>query len=229
MVFNWYYGWLYCIDKLPCVVDRSSLFYTVLYGLPLGHKEDMRMIRKQFINKYCSGKKVLDLGCKGSWQELSTLHTHLANISDVTGVDIEHCNALNFILDDVTTLKKVKGKYDVVVAGELIEHIDNLGEFLSVIKQKKYDDGLIILTTPNILSLRAIKATIFSGREAQEKGHVVAFTKTLLENICKQHGYVILESCHVYKNVQKGIFASIERVICKIFPQCKPNLLVVLQ
>ena len=43
MVLDWYYCWVYCIDQLPCVVDRVSMFYTVLYGLPLGHSEDNRM------------------------------------------------------------------------------------------------------------------------------------------------------------------------------------------
>ena len=187
------------------------------------------MNRKTIIKKYCTDQKVLDLGCKGSWQELSSLHKYLNNISDVTGVDIEPCLANKFILDNVMTLTKVKNKYNVIVAGELIEHIDDVGKFLSVIKTKKSDDGFIILTTPNILSLRAIKATLLHGKEVQEKGHVVAFTKTLLQNVCKQHNYDIIESHYVYKNTQNGIIATIERAICKFFPQLRPNLLIVLQ
>jgi len=51
MVFNWYLCRFYCIDKLPCMVDRPCMFYTVLYGLPLGHSEDMRMTERcQAIN-----------------------------------------------------------------------------------------------------------------------------------------------------------------------------------
>ena len=43
MVLDWYCGWVYCIDKLPCMVDRSRCFCTVLYGLQMGHSENMRM------------------------------------------------------------------------------------------------------------------------------------------------------------------------------------------
>jgi len=51
MVLDWYCGWVYCVNKLPCMVDRSCLFYTILYGLPLGHSENMRMTdRCQAIN-----------------------------------------------------------------------------------------------------------------------------------------------------------------------------------
>ena len=71
------------------------------------------MNRKTIIKKYCTDQKVLDLGCKGSWQELSSLHKYLNNISDVTGVDIEPCLANKFILDNVMTLTKVKNKYNV--------------------------------------------------------------------------------------------------------------------
>ena len=77
---------------------------------------------------------------------------------------------------------------EVVVAGELIEHLDRPGAFLDAVKLLVAPSGLLVITTPNALSLTNFLAGIL-GRELVNPDHVswasVQTSKTLL----MRHGW----------------------------------------
>ena len=110
-------------------------------------------------------KRVLDVGCvdhdikfKDSplWVH-SFLKKHAA---DVLGIDI--------LEKEIKQLKKegynvkvgnaekfdLKQKFDVILAGELIEHLTNQGLFLQRCKKHLKKNGLLILSTPHAFNLR---------------------------------------------------------------------------
>ena len=117
----------------------------------------------EFITKLCRGKSVLDLGCVRHSAEFSLkdpnwLHMHLFNVSShIVGVDylqdeVEKINVnklLNVICGDVTKPLPINEQFDVIVAGDLIEHLSNFEGFFENVNRLLNDNGLLIITTPN--------------------------------------------------------------------------------
>lgn len=108
---------------------------------------------------------VLDIGCgSGAW--LSRLRdeglTRLIGVDFVLPDPIPGLELRRFDInqDDSSTL----GKYQFVTCIEVIEHIENVGRLLDSIKSTLAPDGVAIVTTPNIESLRARIRALVSGK-----------------------------------------------------------------
>lgn len=54
-------------------------------------------------------------------------------------------------------------KYDIIVSIELIEHIENLFHFIREIAKNISDNGMVLLTSPNVLSLRSRMRYFLTG------------------------------------------------------------------
>jgi len=211
----------------------------------------MNMLRNKFILKYIKNKGILDLGFLGENKNnyFSNLHKFiLDNASKVLGVDIQEKKILELknkgfgvIYDDVINLnrvKELKKKFDVIVAGELIEHLENPGQFLDNLKILLKKEGKIIFSTPNIFGLRYIIRHIIFDKEnpywknrMQEikYGHVLGFSKLLLENLLLRDGFKIIDFSYVIKDEYKGLKGNIEKILSFIFPRFSPQLAYVVE
>ena len=122
--------------------------------------------RVDFIKKACKGKKVLHLGCtnypytKQAIESEMLLHFELEKVSrelygfdfDQAGLDIlKEANVTNLYQADLEKLGDVAldEKFDVIIAGEMIEHLSNPGLFLQGIKRFMNDDTELVITTIN--------------------------------------------------------------------------------
>lgn len=153
------------------------------------------MDRVSFILEECKSKKVLDIGCTGIG---GRLHEKITQVSSkAVGIDIDqekvnvmnkkgyevYCqNAENFNFDQ---------KFDVIVAGELIEHLENPGIFLDSVKEHLFKGGRLIITTPNLQSAHKIKQNIVKSNS--NENHILGFTKYLLRNLLRKKGFNIIK------------------------------------
>ena len=148
-----------------------------------------------------SNKKVLDLGCGNGTISLKII----ANNNQVTGVEfakeaVRQVRNKGIRIYDLSLntqwSKKIKGKFDVVFAGEVIEHIFDTDNFLQNVKGVLKKNGYLVLTTPNIASLGRrlllllgknplIETTARKG----DAGHVRYFTRKTLINLLKENGF----------------------------------------
>jgi len=114
------------------------------------------MKRSEFIKKTIKGK-TLDVGCAGKNEDGSTsLHEYISreHNEDIYGLDIVDCpNMKNFKKGDAQNMPFDDNFFDTVVAGEVIEHLENPEKFLNEARRVLKDDGIIIITTPNKKSL----------------------------------------------------------------------------
>lgn len=161
----------------------------------------------QFAVSHCQGKDVLDLGCvhhnPENYKSKYWLHKALKQVARTLdgldlyedgvnylrklGYNVMHGNAENFHTDK---------DYDVIVAGDLIEHLENLSGFLNSCKAHLRPGGKLLLSTPNPWYWRfIIKAALFKGRVNPNPEHTLWMCPTVLEQLLARHGMKV-ESWH---------------------------------
>ena len=209
------------------------------------------MLRNNFVYKYVKGKEVLHLGFLGEDEKkrFSDIHEFLLkNTKNTLGIDIDKKRVdilkkkgFDVMCDDAITLVKLKEtnrKFEVIFAGEIIEHLENPFQFIENLKELLKPDGVIILTTPNIYSLRfIIRHTIFGiespywQNRANEirYGHVIGFSKMLFENFLLRSNFKIVNFSYVIKNEYSGFRAFFEKFISMIFPRFSPTLIYIVK
>jgi len=158
-----------------------------------------------YISKLCKDKRVLDIGCydetavklkenNGYW-----LHSLIAKeAKKVIGIDssvliksdIKTGPRSKIIRKDLYDLNESfakANKVDVIVAGELIEHISDVTKFLQLIKNL-YPKKILILTMPNATSLISVLLAFFN-RESSHKDHIQIFSYKTLYALCMKNGF----------------------------------------
>ena len=165
--------------------------------------------RLETIKNYCKGKRVLHLGCCNSPYTASSiangsiLHFELEKAaSEVYGFDFddeglsilaEH-GATNLYKADLEHLEDLDldTTFDVIVAGEMIEHLNNPGLFLNGIKRFMNADTQLVITTLNAYyGMRFFRygLTKNHGRnEPVHPDHVAYYSYSTLNLIVKRHG-----------------------------------------
>lgn len=122
--------------------------------------------RVEFLKQICTGKKVLHLGCtnypytKNSIANNMLLHFELAKVAkelygfdgDQSGIDIlQEAGAEKLFLVNLERLELIplEETFDIIIAGEIIEHLSNPGLFLNGIKRFMDRESKLIITTIN--------------------------------------------------------------------------------
>lgn len=77
---------------------------------------------------------------------------------------------------------------DVVVAGELIEHLDRPGDFLEAVKCLVKPAGVLVLTTPNATRLTNLFGSL-TRRELTNPDHVAWYSWHSLKTLLERHGW----------------------------------------
>lgn len=198
----------------------------------------MTVVKDRFniIERYVRGRKVLDLGCVGEHPKIEKdpfwLHARIKKVAKyVLGVDIKKDEVkrlrklgYNIIAQDVENID-LNDKFDVIVAGELIEHLPNPGKFLERIKTFISQNGYIIITTPNAFSIREFIYNLIGKRTHQLHTHL--YTKQTLEMMLKLHGYKIVESCFYLAPSMSKIRMNLLYLLCRIKNSLADRIIVV--
>jgi SAM-dependent methyltransferase len=210
----------------------------------------MYVAKEDFIVKIGSGLNVLHLGCVG-FTDLEvegrvksakqSLHWKLTQCSNVVGVDrsravIEELRNRgvfdNVVTGDVERLDELllRRKFDVVIAGDIIEHLSNPGRMLDGIKRFCTSNTRVVISTPNAFGMPNY-LRYSTGRFREGAEHVMSFNEQNLATLLKRHGYVITEShtCfqpHSADGHSRLAFAAGTRIF-KLFPRFGGTLMVV--
>ena len=116
------------------------------------------LARYTFAARLARGKRVLDAGCGAGYGSAELAHTAMS----VVGIDraaeaIEYARAnyrlpnLSFEEASVTSLPHGDGAFDLVVAFEVIEHLENWKAFLLEARRVLSPTGQFMVSTPNKL------------------------------------------------------------------------------
>jgi len=176
--------------------------------------------KESFIQQKCKNKNVLDLGCIRHDSSFSTnpnwLHNKIKNVADkVIGVDYLEGEVAklqnlgyNIIYGDVTKPLNLSETFDIIIAGDLIEHLSNFEGFFKNCEKFLKKDGIIILSTPNPFYVGeflyvALKNTYFVNPE-----HTCWIDPLTLSQLVKRFNFIIQELHFVRKKWHLESFIS---------------------
>lgn len=92
---------------------------------------------------------------------------------------------------------------EVVVAGEVIEHLDEPGRFLESLHALVAPGGELVVTTPNASGLLNTVAAL-AGREVNHPDHVAMFSWRTLQNLLSRHGWEVTDSATYVPVMKEG-------------------------
>ncbi|MDW3219453.1 MAG: class I SAM-dependent methyltransferase [Acidimicrobiales bacterium] len=164
--------------------------------------------RVAFLEGRVRGRMVLDIGCvahdESRMDASNWLHARIAAAASTclgvdildAGVDAMRRRGFDAVVHDLTTgLGPIadRGPFDVIVAGELIEHVDDLGMLFRTAAEGLSAEGELILTTPNPYSPRRVRAGQL-GIAWENVDHIVYAFPSGIAELAERHGLVLAEA-----------------------------------
>jgi SAM-dependent methyltransferase len=80
-------------------------------------------------------------------------------------------------------------KVDVVIAGEVLEHLNNVGLFFDNCGARLHKDGMVLVTVPNALSIKRMMASLVKRKEHVHPDHTSYFSPSTLSCIADRHKF----------------------------------------
>ncbi len=163
--------------------------------------------RSEFLVELARNKKVTHVGFvdSGCWAYHSNfdswLHEHLdKSAASLIGLDldeagVERAKEMGFAAfavdcsDDAAVAALGLEPSELVVAGEIIEHLDDSGSFLEGLHSLVEPGGQLVVTTPNASGLLNAGAAAFAGYEVNHPDHVTLYSCFTLINLLSRHGW----------------------------------------
>lgn len=168
----------------------------------------IKMIRRDdWLIEACRGKLVLHIGCtdslmidnKISNQEL--LHFKLAAVAkNIIGLDIDRegieklsklmpdCSFIVHSAEELNSCTALsRESFDLIVAADVIEHISNIGLFLSGVANLLEPQGKLLISTPQSFSLKRMIPMLFMGYENVHPEHIGYFSVATLSHLLSRY------------------------------------------
>lgn len=177
---------------------------------------------------YIKGKDVLDLGCVNHeiefFMQESCLHSMMKpHCKTITGVDrkreeVAELNTIgyNIICQDVEKLN-LKKKYDVIIAGEIIEHLSNPGNMLQSARKYLKDGGRLIITTPNAFSADRSIISLVREDVPTNQEHTFYFTRQTLTELLSRYGFKVEKFHYVNEAIGDAVKCSNRPLLTRVF------------
>lgn len=222
------------------MVDRSS--QKMIPVRKIGRRRVVDRVAE--ILQLCRDKRVLHLGCAdypfAELQGENFLHEPLSHVArELWGIDLseEGVRALqaqgfsNLVVGDVEDPQVhalLPGDFNVIVAGELIEHLASPGDFLTSIRQLMGSDTELLLTTPNACTLKGVIHALV-GQEKVHPDHNYYFSHFTIQQLLEKFGYRCVESYYYQEVRGRGLSLIVDRlfgVSAKVWPLLADGLIV---
>lgn len=192
----------------------TSDIYNLLVSQDSAYKAKMlhpipqaRVVEREiYILQKSKDKTVLDIGATGP------MHDGIQQVAKLCyGIDIvekEEPNYFQVDLDRVAHLPSIP-EIDMIIAGEVIEHLSNAGHFLNLLAEY---DCPIVLTTPNAFAESGFHS-VKKGIEMVNKEHVAYYSYKTLSALIERHGFQMDEFYwyHGKPNVAEGMICLLSK------------------
>jgi len=222
----------------------------------LHHLPRTRVVRdrRAWLVDLCRGQSVAhigfaDLGCeRTNASDERWLHARVASSAsrvvglDVSATSVELARSRGFEAYEVdcTQIAAVESlgihNFDIVLAGEVIEHLDNSGGFLRAMHSLACADGRLVITTPNARRLMDT-FTAALGREIVHPDHTTIYSVRTLTALLARHEWdVVLTTTYANelegrpRNLREAGLRSVglfQKTLVRVAPYVADGLIVV--
>jgi SAM-dependent methyltransferase len=208
--------------------------------------------RVDYLKEACRGKKVLHLGCTNwPYTELAMkhdvlLHLQLQDIAselwgldaDQEGIDVLATRGVkNLYKADLERLEEldVHETFDVILAGEMIEHLSNPGLFLRGIKRFMNENTNLLITTINAYCGMRMAVYGLRGKggaaEPVHPDHVAYYSYSTLRHLIGRENLVVKKFLFYdlgpeHRPHNRWILNLINDVFVKFAPQTSDGVIV---
>ncbi len=155
-----------------------------------------------------AGKRVLDVGCSSGY----LARRLVGRGCTVVGIEQDEAAAeaarevcAEVLVGDAETMELPfpEGSFDVVLCGDLIEHLREPEGFLARLRPLLREDGRLVLTTPNVANWTMRLGLLVGRWRYTERGildrtHLHLFTRRTLVETLERAGYGIVEFDYTY-------------------------------
>jgi len=199
------------------------------------------MFREELIIPLVANKRVLDCGgvdhsftekrqATGTWLH-DTICQHAGTCLgvDILADRVEEINRTGRYKFTVANVEDLRfdEEFDVVVAGELIEHLYNPGRFLDSAWRALKSDGTLVITTPNCFSWSSHLYAVVTGKEVCHEEHTHWHSKHTLTYLVKTHGFDVQAFYFVDRESRYRILDYFRSLVTAIRPNLSLRLMLV--
>jgi 2-polyprenyl-3-methyl-5-hydroxy-6-metoxy-1,4-benzoquinol methylase len=190
--------------------------------------------REDYLVEMARGKKVLDVGVvehlaaasrKESWLHrkiCESAATCLGIDSLAAEIELLKAEGYNVRYADFTK-DPIEGAFDVIICGEVIEHLDDPGAIFRAAKRLLMPDGVIAVTTPNPFFLPRVRAQVMGRLTEESVDHATLLGPSNIAELAERAGMRLRK----YRGVIMGK-QDVRSMIGKMTMALKPLLTRVL-
>lgn len=216
--------------------------------------QNMRSVQRvEFILNAASGKSVLHLGCtnypytQDSINKRMLLHTELQKTAaelygfdfDQEGIDtLAAAGVDNLYRADLEHLEDVvlDRQFDVIIAGEMIEHLLNPGLFLTGIKRFMHLNSELLITTVNAYAAVRFAQYALRGKGGENEpvhpDHIAYYSFRTLSKLAANAGFEVSEFCFYdvgteHRPTLAWYYRLLNDVCVTLFPQLSDGVIAV--
>jgi len=147
----------------------------------------------KLIVQYKSSGQILDYGC-GTGEFLNHMQTSGWCIAGVEpSDDARKKSSENTKASIASSLLEIDQKFDVITLWHVLEHIHDINEKLSELKNHLKDDGIIFIAVPNHESLDATHyKNNWAGYDVPR--HIWHFSRSNMQQLLENHGLTLVKT-----------------------------------
>ena len=173
--------------------------YNKLKIYSLSEKVEFISDRTRYFIEQAKGKKILHVGCtdfpitESRIRSNTLVHNDLTRVaSEILGIDISeegirllNKNGISNVIVMNAEQLEISEKFDLILAGDVVEHMSNPGLFLSKITDLLVENGELIVSVPSAYSINVLKLWL-NSTEQVHKDHVAYYSPKTLSSLCER-------------------------------------------
>ena len=180
--------------------------------------------RFEQLRHFFRGRSVLDLGCASGWRRPDWFHGLIAHEAvELVGIDVDAAavrelerRGFRTLVADATDFDLGR-TFDVVHAGELIEHLDDARGFVRSVRRHLRADSQLVLTTPNPFCVSNFVYRL-GGKAAVHREHVSWYCEDTLSHLLERNGMHVREVRFLRHEALPGWRTVASRVARSVLP-----------
>jgi len=159
---------------------------------------------------------VLDLGC-GDYKRLTQKLVEIIGTRHIYGIDLDVSSSSNNMITFQGDLNEAfpigNLRFDIILASQIIEHLQNTDGFLKEIYRCLKPTGYAIISTPNLAAWHNRLYLLFGKQpepckvsddmypEHERPGHLRIFTESALIKLLRFHGFRVEKVIKTFGNI----------------------------